>query len=171
MSDQITEFLKTNYIPITSAAAVGGDSDRSEYRHRQGDSFRPRSSQTSRQETSDGFEQVFGKNHLGPFLLTNLLLDLLKKSAPSRIVNVSSSGHAEAKINFDDINSTESFEPVAAYCRSKLANILFTKELAERLKGTGITCYSLHPGFVATDVFRAACHIAQCDSASNLQEL
>ena len=88
-------------------------------------------------ETEDGFEMQMGTNHFGHFLLTILLLDLIKKSAPSRIVTVTSLGHTFVKkgIDFDDIHFKKSYEPTLAYARSKLANILFTKELAKRLKG------------------------------------
>ncbi|XP_041483156.1 retinol dehydrogenase 11-like [Lytechinus variegatus] len=105
-------------------------------------------------KTEDGFEMQFGTNHLGHFLLTLLLLDLLKTSAPSRIVNVSSLAHEGGKINFDDIMLTKNYNNFGAYSQSKLANILFTSELARRLKGTGVTCYSLHPGAVETDLLR-----------------
>ncbi|XP_072017683.1 retinol dehydrogenase 13-like isoform X2 [Amphiura filiformis] len=111
-------------------------------------------------ETEDGFEMQMGTNHLGPFLLTNLFLDLIKKSAPSRIVNVSSTAHSlftpAGGIDFDDINCKKSYDPMAAYGKSKLANILFTRALAKRLKGTGVTTYSLHPGSIQTDLQRTA---------------
>ncbi len=106
-----------------------------------------------RRETDDGYEMTFALNHLSYFLLTNLLLDVLKASAPARIVNVSSGAHTSAKgINFDDIHSTKAYGMggFAAYSQSKLANILFTYELARRLAGTGVTANVLHPGFVAT---------------------
>ncbi|XP_033119985.1 retinol dehydrogenase 12-like [Anneissia japonica] len=111
---------------------------------------------TERNETADGFEMNWGTNHLGPFLLTNLLLDLLKKSAPSRIVNVSSIGHSspKVKIRFDDPNLKNNYDVNYAYSQSKLANILFTNELARRLQGTGVTCYSLHPGVIMTEITR-----------------
>ncbi|XP_033097352.1 retinol dehydrogenase 12-like, partial [Anneissia japonica] len=111
---------------------------------------------TERHETSDGFELQWGTNHLGPFLLTNLLLDLLKNSAPSRIINVSSKLHRnpKMKIRFDDPNLKDNYDPDLAYGQSKLANILFTNELARRLQGTGVTCYSLHPGVVLTEIAR-----------------
>lgn len=105
--------------------------------------------------TEDGFETTFGVNHLGHFLLTNLLLDLLKKSAPSRIVNVSSSGYSrEKEIKFEDINDEKSYKPFKAYVLSKLANVLFTRELAKRLEGPGVTTYALHPGVIYTEIGR-----------------
>lgn len=106
-------------------------------------------------KTQDGFEMQFGVNHLGHFLLTLLLLDKMKESAPSRIINVSSVLHAYGSINFDDLNCNHDFYgSLKSYCRSKLANILFTRELAKRLHGTGVTAYSLHPGSVRTDITR-----------------
>ncbi|XP_017958897.1 retinol dehydrogenase 12-like [Drosophila navojoa] len=104
--------------------------------------------------TRDGFEMQLGVNHLGHFLLTNLLLDLLKKSAPSRIVNVSSLAHTRGCIDFSDLNSEKYYDPGAAYSQSKLANILFTRELAKRLEGTGVTVNALHPGVVDTELGR-----------------
>ena len=106
----------------------------------------------SRQETVDGYELTFALNHLAYFLLTNLLLDTLKASAPARIVNVSSDAHRGAKLNFDDLQHTRSYGMggFSVYSDSKLANILFTYELARRLEGTGVTANALHPGFVAT---------------------
>lgn len=109
---------------------------------------------TKRQETSDGYEAQFGVNHLGPFLLTHLLLDRLKASAPSRIVTVSSMLHVKGTINFDDLQSENSYGVMAAYQQSKLANILFTFELARRLEGTGVTANCLHPGVVSTGLYR-----------------
>lgn len=102
-----------------------------------------------RQVSVDGIEMTFAVNHLAYFLLTNLLLDTIKASAPARIVNVSSNAHTRAKIEFDNLQGERSFSP-AAYGNSKLANILFTIELARRLQGTGVTVNSLHPGFVNT---------------------
>ncbi|XP_052064912.1 retinol dehydrogenase 14-like [Mytilus californianus] len=102
--------------------------------------------------TDDGFEMQFGVNHLGHFLLTNLLLGLLKKSAPSRVVTVSSNAHEKGRINFDDINSEKKYEPRACYDQSKLANVLFSRELSKRLRGSGVTTYSLHPGVVRTNI-------------------
>ncbi|HEV8652081.1 MAG TPA: SDR family oxidoreductase [Actinomycetes bacterium] len=97
----------------------------------------------------DGLELTFALNHLAYFLLTNLLLDRLKASAPARIVNVSSDAHQRARIDFDDLQAERSYS-VAVYGRSKLANLLFTYELARRLQGTGVTVNALHPGVVAT---------------------
>jgi len=105
-------------------------------------------------QTEDGFEMQFGTNHLGHFLLTNLLLDLLKKTAPSRIVNVSSLAHVKGIIHFDDINLDKEYSPWISYRQSKLANVLFTRELALRLQGTGVTTYSLHPGVIRTELGR-----------------
>lgn len=105
-------------------------------------------------KTKEGIELQLGVNHMGHFLLTNLLLDKLKESAPSRIVTVSSIAHKRGTINKSDLNSEEKYDPGAAYNQSKLANVLFTKELSERLKGSGVTANSLHPGVVDTDLFR-----------------
>ncbi|KAH8396958.1 hypothetical protein KR215_006815 [Drosophila sulfurigaster] len=104
--------------------------------------------------TKEGFEMQLGVNHIGHFLLTNLLLDLLKKSSPSRIVNVSSLAHIDGSINFDDLNSEKSYSPRKAYGQSKLANILFTRELSKRLEGTNVTVNALHPGVVETELMR-----------------
>ncbi|XP_068226646.1 retinol dehydrogenase 12-like [Palaemon carinicauda] len=106
--------------------------------------------------TSDGLELTMATNHFGHFLLTNMLLDLLRKSAPSRVVNVSSDGHLLCKdVVIDDLNYEKRPYPsvFACYGQTKLANILFTVELAERMKGTGVTTNSLHPGCVNTDIF------------------
>lgn len=105
-------------------------------------------------KTEDGFEMQFGVNHLGHFLLTNCLLDLLKKSAPSRIVTVSSLAHEKGHIHFDDINLDKEYRREVSYYQSKLANVLFSRELAARLKGTGVTVYSLHPGVIHTELGR-----------------
>ena len=107
---------------------------------------------TDRRESADGYEMTFAVNHLGPFLLTNLLLDRIKASAPSRIVNVSSTAHNGARkgLDFDDLQSTKGYSGMRVYSASKLANILFTTELARKLEGTGVTANSLHPGTVRT---------------------
>ena len=108
------------------------------------------------QKTKDGFEMQFGTNHLGHFLLTMLFLDRLKSSQPSRIINVSSKGHrmGSGKINFEDINYEKSYDSWAAYFNSKLANVLFTRELSKRLEGTHVTVNALHPGAVSTELGR-----------------
>ena len=108
------------------------------------------------QKTKDGFEMQFGVNHLGHFLLTMLLLDRLKRSQPSRIVNVSSSAHrmGSGKINFEDINYEKSYNAWSAYFNSKLANVLFTRELSKRLEGTHVTVNALHPGVINTELQR-----------------
>ncbi|TSA37194.1 MAG: SDR family oxidoreductase [Porphyromonadaceae bacterium] len=103
-----------------------------------------------RMETADGFEYQIGVNHFGHFLLTLLLLDLLKRSSPARIINVSSGAHFGGKIDFDDIQLQHKYSAWKSYAQSKLANVLFTYELAHRLSGTGITVNCLHPGFVKT---------------------
>ncbi|MEZ4669896.1 MAG: SDR family oxidoreductase [Anaerolineae bacterium] len=102
-----------------------------------------------RQLSVDGIEMTFALNHLAYFLLTNLLLDTLKASAPARIINVSSDAHSSGKIEFDNLQGERSYSP-GAYGNSKLANILFTVELARRLEGSAVTVNALHPGFVAT---------------------
>lgn len=103
-----------------------------------------------RQVTADGLEQQFAVNHLAPFLLTNLLLDILRRSAPSRVVTVSSEAHREGRIDFADLQGERSYRRLRAYRQSKLANILFTRELSRRLQGSGVTANSVHPGVVAT---------------------
>ncbi|XP_029935167.1 retinol dehydrogenase 12-like isoform X1 [Myripristis murdjan] len=105
-------------------------------------------------KTADGFEMQIGVNHMGHFLLTYLLIDLIKRSTPARIINVSSMAHAWGSINLEDINSEKRYDKRAAYGQSKLANVLFTRSLAKRLEGTGVTVYSLHPGVVQTDLWR-----------------
>ncbi|MDW5562300.1 MAG: SDR family NAD(P)-dependent oxidoreductase [Methanomassiliicoccus sp.] len=103
-----------------------------------------------RRQTTDGHEYTFALDHLAPFLLTNLLLDLLISSAPSRIVTVSSSAHHFGRIHFDDIGMEHGYTPFMAYAQAKLANVLFTYELARRLGGTGVTANCLDPGPVRT---------------------
>ena len=106
-----------------------------------------------RQLSMDGIEMTFALNHLAYFLLTDLLLDTLKASAPARIINVSSNAHTSGKIEFDNLQGERIYSP-RVYENSKLANILFTTELARRLQGTGVTVNALHPGFTATGFAR-----------------
>ena len=107
---------------------------------------------SDRKETPDGFESTFAVNHLGPFLLTQLLSDRLVESAPSRIVNVASTAHKSARTasTSTTCNRRNGYKLSKVYGRSKLANIYFTTELAKRLQGTGVTANCLHPGTVAT---------------------
>ncbi|KAE8601465.1 hypothetical protein XENTR_v10013678 [Xenopus tropicalis] len=106
-------------------------------------------------KTEDNFEMQFGVNHLGHFLLTNLLLEKMKRSENSRIINVSSLAHIAGDIDFDDLNwEKKKYNTKAAYCQSKLANVLFTNELAKRLQGTKLTANSLHPGVADTELGR-----------------
>src|SRR5215210_3110587 len=106
--------------------------------------------QSTRTETVDGMETTFATNHLAPFLLTNLLLDLLERSAPSRVVTVSSEAERWGDIDFDDLQSRKKYRGFPVYGMTKLANIMFTHELAGRLKGTGVTATCMHPGAVNT---------------------
>lgn len=108
---------------------------------------------TTRKETVDGFEETLAVNHFAPYLFTGLLLPALQKAVPARIVNVASDAHAFVKsMGFDDMQAEQSFKTFREYGRSKLANILFTRSLAKRLEGQGITVNCLHPGAVATSL-------------------
>jgi len=109
-----------------------------------------------RRLTVDGIEATFAVNHLGYFLLTNLLLDLLVRSAPARVVSVASIGHRRGTLDFHDLGFGRGYTIMRAYGRSKLANVLFSAELARRLAGTGVTSNSLHPGGVATNIWSGA---------------
>jgi len=102
--------------------------------------------------TADGLETTFAVNHLAPYLLTNLLLDVLKASAPSRIVNVASGEQRNGTIDFDDLQAEKGYKTAKAYSQSKLATVLFTYELARRLEGTGVSANCLHPGVVGTNL-------------------
>jgi len=106
---------------------------------------------SSRLLSADGYEMTFALNHLNYFLLTQLLLDVLKSSAPARIVNVASDAHRGAQIHFDDLQSEKNYQGFRAYGQSKLANVLFTYELSRKLEGSRVTTNALHPGFVATN--------------------
>lgn len=113
-----------------------------------------------REETPDDVEATFAVNHLAPFLLTHLVLPLLKETAgragEARIVTISSEAHRGTSLDFDDLNAEDSYGMVQAYGQSKLANILFTHELARRLHDTGVTANCVHPGMVATDIWRGS---------------
>lgn len=111
---------------------------------------------TDYRESVDGIEMTFALNHLAYFLLTDLLLDTIKASAPARIINVSSNAHNGSTINFDDLGHKRNYDGWATYGASKLANLLFTYELARRLDGTGVMVNAVHPGFVNTNFQRAA---------------
>lgn len=105
--------------------------------------------------TDDNFSMCFGVNHLGHFLLTNLLLPRLKESSPSRVINLTCSSYKYQKLNFQDLNYN--LFPFFTYCRSKLANIYFTQELARMMEGKGVTAYAVHPGYVQS---RWTCHFS-----------
>jgi len=104
----------------------------------------------TRHVTADGHERTFALNHLAPFLFTNLLLDRLQHSAPARVVTVASNAHGQGRIDFDDLQGERSYSGARAYNQSKLANVLFTYELARRLQATLVTANALHPGVVRT---------------------
>ena len=104
----------------------------------------------TRHVTVDGLERTFAVNHLAPFLLTNLLLDRLERSAPARVVTVSSKAHATGRIDFDDLQGELSYSGGRAYSQSKLANVLFTYQLARTMRGSAVTANALHPGVVRT---------------------
>jgi NAD(P)-dependent dehydrogenase (short-subunit alcohol dehydrogenase family) len=109
---------------------------------------------TERRVSADGHELSMAVNHLGHFLLTQLLVPTLVQQAPARVVNVSSGMHQRGRMKWDDIELTRGYDGAAAYAQSKLANVLFTVELAERLSGTGVTVNALHPGVIATKLLR-----------------
>lgn len=111
---------------------------------------------TRRTLTEDGIEATFAVNYLSAFLLTNLLLDCLIRSAPARIVNVASVGHYGGTLDFNDLGFERGYQIMRAYSRSKLAEVLFTRELARRLGGTGVTVNAVHPGSVATNIWDRA---------------
>jgi NAD(P)-dependent dehydrogenase (short-subunit alcohol dehydrogenase family) len=106
--------------------------------------------------SEDGFEMTFAVNHLAHFLLTGLLLPQLKKSSAARIITVSSAAHSNAALDFENLNAERRFDAHGAYALSNLANVLFSKELAVRLEGSGITSNALHPGVISTKMLRKA---------------
>lgn len=131
----------------------------------------------ARQETADGFERTFALNHLNYFLLTNLLLDKLQAAPAGRVVNVASRAHVGAELAFDDLHLTRGYKAWRAYKQSKLANILFTRALAQRLEGSTVTANALHPGFVRTrfggdnpTVFRMGVRLAMAAMAISVEE-
>ncbi|MCK4442932.1 MAG: SDR family oxidoreductase, partial [Thermoplasmata archaeon] len=109
---------------------------------------------TKKMMTKEGLEMQFATNHLSHFLLTNLLLDMIKDSAPARIINVSSGLHRRAKIDFDNLQAEKSYRHMGVYGRTKLANVYFTKELARRLNGTDVTVNAFTPGLASTNLGR-----------------
>jgi len=109
-------------------------------------------SPSRRRESAEGFEFTLALNHLGHFLLTNLLLDLVRHAAPSRIINVSSNIYKQARLDFDDLQLRRRFSAMKAYANSKLANVLFTVELARRLAGSGVTVNAMTPGLTKTNI-------------------
>lgn len=109
--------------------------------------------------TEDGYEMTFAVNHLSHFLLTNLLIETIKKSEQGRIINVSSIAHESAEVDFENLNTEKKFSPYGAYALSKFANIVFTKALAKKLIGTNITVNSLHPGVISTKLLKAGFNI------------
>lgn len=108
----------------------------------------------SRILTAYDVEMTFLVNHLAPFLLTNLLLETIKSSRPARIINVSSEAHRQDQMDFENLDFKKGYFGIKAYARSKLANILFTYELARKLEGTGVTVNAVHPGHIATDIWK-----------------
>jgi NAD(P)-dependent dehydrogenase (short-subunit alcohol dehydrogenase family) len=111
---------------------------------------------TARHVTADGYERMFALNHLAPFLLTELLLERLRASAPARVITTASDAHTGGALDFDDLQSERSFKPMGTYGTTKLCNILFTRELARRLEGTGVTATCFHPGLVRTGFGKTA---------------
>lgn len=109
--------------------------------------------ESKRKESADGIELTFAVNHLAPFLLTYLLTDLLIASAPARVINISSEAHRQGRMRFDDLEGKKRWSSFGSYAQSKLANVLFTRELARKMNGAGVTVNCLHPGVVNTHLF------------------
>jgi NAD(P)-dependent dehydrogenase (short-subunit alcohol dehydrogenase family) len=124
-----------------------------------------------RRLTVDGFETTFAVNHHAPVLLTNLLLDLLKESAPARVITVSSVAHTRGKLDFENLQAERRFGGYSAYALSKLANMLFTYELGDMLAGTGITSNCLHPGLIGTKLLRTGFNITGSSTADGAETL
>jgi retinol dehydrogenase-14 len=145
--------VETLLADFASLAAVRGLADEILSRHQQIDVLVNNAGLLSPgfRLSQDGYEMTFAVNHLAPFLLTNLLLDRLKDSAPARIVTVSSRAHRGNRLDLQTITGSQDWSMTKAYGRSKLCNILFTRELARRLEGTGVVAVCLHPGVVATE--------------------
>jgi len=122
-----------------------------------------------RSVTADGFETTFQVDYLSHFLLTNLLLGVLERSAPSRIINVSSASHYRGHLNFDDLQTKKGYGVMKAYSQAKLAQVLFTNELSRRLEGTGVTVNALHPGAVATNMWKG--HMGPLSFVGNISRL
>lgn len=120
-----------------------------------------------RKTSEDGYEMQLAVNHLAPFLVTNLLLPLIKTSTPARIITVSSMVHSWGSIDLNDLQSTRGYDPSAVYAMTKLANVLFTTELADRLENTGVTANSLHPGVIDTKLYRGYMGMSGSDDASD----
>jgi len=122
-----------------------------------------------RQVSQDGYELQFAVNHLAPFLLTNLLLPLIKTSAPARIITVSSMVHSWGNIDLNDLQTAKGYDPSAVYAMTKLANMLFTVELARRLEDSGVTANCLHPGVIDTKLYRGYMGMPGSNSADEDQ--
>lgn len=120
-----------------------------------------------RKTSQDGLEMQFAVNHLAPFLLTNLLLPLIKTSTPARIITVSSMVHSWGSIDLNNLQSEKGYDPSAVYAMTKLANVLFTTELADRLEDTGVTANSLHPGVIDTKLYRGYMGMSGSEDASD----
>jgi len=165
--DETREWIKSETGNETIRVLLADFSDLDQVRE-MAETFKERTSQldvlvnnagaffNSRRETPYGVEMTFLVNHLASFLLTNLLLETLQASAPARIVIVSSDGHRQGTMDFDDLGFERGYFGMKAYGRSKLANILFTYELARRLDGSQVTANALHPGHVATDMWKTS---------------
>jgi NAD(P)-dependent dehydrogenase (short-subunit alcohol dehydrogenase family) len=124
-----------------------------------------------RKLTEDGFEMTYAVNHLAPFLLTNLLLGLLKKTTPSRIVTVSSVAHTRGRLDFENLQAEKTFGGYYAYALSKLANVLFAYQLARQLEGTGVTSNCLHPGVIGTKLLRSGFNMPGASTADGAETL